>query len=242
MNDADFDQTAAPAGEMDDSYDPAEEIRTLTADNAALKEQALRYLADAENTKRRAEREANDARAFAIQRFARDLLDVADSLQRALQSLPKGDLDPAAKNLSTGIEMTEKALQTAFERNGLKRVNPEVGDRFDLNLHQAVMEQAQAGLAPGSVVMTLQTGYELFGRLIRPAMVAVTPKAAAGTAPAPSSDLRDSDRSRGRDGGHQGLEISSAHPRACGDPGLLTMRTYAGRGSLSLRMRGDERF
>ena len=83
------------------------------------------------------------------------------------------------KTLVLGIEMTEKALQTAFERNGLKRVAPEKGARFDPNLHQAMMEQPDDSVPPGSVVMLAQPGYELYGRIVRPAMVAVTPKAAA---------------------------------------------------------------
>jgi molecular chaperone GrpE len=155
----------------------------LAAENAALKEQALRYAAEAENTRRRAERESNDARAFAIQRFARDLLEVADNLSRALQAVPREHEEPAVRNLVLGIEMTEKALQQAFDRNGLKTVAPAAGEKFDPHLHQAVMEQPDPKLPPGSVTAVLQTGYELFGRIIRPAMVAVTPKAAASEAP-----------------------------------------------------------
>jgi molecular chaperone GrpE len=161
-----------------------DELVRLLAENAALKEQALRYAADAENTKRRAEREANDARAYAIQKFARDLLDAADNLARALEHAPKDSADAAVKTLVMGVEMTEKALQTAFERNGLKRLNPAKGDKFDPNLHQAMMEQPIEGQAPGSVVQVMQTGYELLGRLVRPAMVIVTPKAAPGASPA----------------------------------------------------------
>jgi len=81
------------------------------------------------------------------------------------------------------VEMTEKALQGAFERNGLKRVSPERGEKFDPHLHQAMMEQPADDLPPGSVIMVLQVGYELFGRIVRPAMVAVTPKAAIGASP-----------------------------------------------------------
>lgn len=166
----------------------ADALDRLATENAALKEQSLRYAAEAENTRRRAERDSNDARAFAIQRFARDLLDAADNMQRALQAAPKGEAaDPAVKNLVTGIEMTEKALQTAFERNGLKRIEPARGDRFDPNLHQAMMEQPAEGVGPGAVTMVMQTGYELFGRMIRPAMVAVTPKAPAPSATASAS-------------------------------------------------------
>jgi molecular chaperone GrpE len=159
------------------------ELAALKAENEALRDQALRYAADAENTKRRAEREANDARAYAIQRFARDLFDAADNLGRALAAAPRETEDAAFKNFIAGVEMTEKALQGAFERNGLKRVAPERGDKFDPHLHQAMMEQPADDLPPGSVIMVLQVGYELFGRIVRPAMVAVTPKAAIGAGP-----------------------------------------------------------
>jgi molecular chaperone GrpE len=180
MNEA-LDQAKAGDGGGAEEFDPAAELDRLSAENAALKEQALRYAAEAENTKRRAERENNDARAFAIQRFARDLLDAADNLNRALSASPKETGDAAVNNFVMGIEMTEKALQSAFERNGLKRIDPAKGERFDPNFHQAMMEQPAEGVPPGSVIMVMQAGYELFGRIIRPALVAVTPK---GPAPA----------------------------------------------------------
>ena len=158
-----------------------DEISRLISENAALKEQVLRVAADAENAKRRAEKAANDARAFAIQRFARDLLDAADTLGRAVQSSPKEAEDTAVKNFVAGVEMTEKQLQSAFERNGLKQLAPERGARFDPHFHQAMMEQPADGVGPGAVTMVMQPGYELFGRVVRPAMVAVTPKAGSGS-------------------------------------------------------------
>jgi len=178
------DVNEAPDNEEGAELSAEAQIEALQAEIAALKDQALRVLADAENTKRRTEREANDARAYAIQKFARDLLDAADSLGRAVQHAPKDSADPQIKNLVLGIEMTEKALQTAFERNGLKRLAPERGEKFDPNKHQAMMEQADPEIAPGSVVMLAQPGYELYGRIVRPAMVAVTPKAAPAPQPA----------------------------------------------------------
>src|SRR3954471_4781254 len=111
--------------------DAAQEIEALKLEVAALKDQALRYLADAENTKRRAEREMNDARAYAIQKFARDLLGAADNLSRATAHSPKDSTDAAVKNFVVGIEMTEKELQGAFERNGLKKIDPPQGEKFD---------------------------------------------------------------------------------------------------------------
>jgi len=169
----------ADATETPDQADGDDTLAALKAENAALKDQAMRYAAEAENIRRRTEREANDARAYAIQKFGRDLLDAADNLSRALQFAPKEIADPAVSNFVMGVEMTEKALQTAFERNGLKRVEPARGDRFDPHLHQAMMEQTADDVAPGCVITVMQTGYELFGRIVRPALVAVTPKATA---------------------------------------------------------------
>ena len=160
------------------------EIAALRAEAAGLKEQALRYAAEAENTKRRAEREANDARAYAIQKFARDLLGVADNLARALAHHPTEIADPALKNFVVGVEMTEKELQSAFERNGLKRIAPARGDKFDPHQHQAMMEQPGLDVAPGGVIEVMQPGYELLGRLVRPAMVVVAAKGPGAQAPA----------------------------------------------------------
>jgi molecular chaperone GrpE len=173
------DQTAANGVDEDEALDgveaPADETEALRAEIASLKEQMLREAADAENTKRRIEREANDARAYAIQKFARDLLGAADNLARAMAHAPQSD-DQIVKNFVLGVEMTEKELQGAFERNGLKKVEPARGDKFDPHLHQAMMEQPADDVAPGSVVQTIQAGYELFGRIVRPAMVVVAPK------------------------------------------------------------------
>ncbi len=155
------------------------ELEKLTAENAALKEQALRYAAEVENIKRRAEREGNDARAFGIQRFATGLLGVADVLQRALASVPADISDPAFKTFVAGIEMTEKELAGTFDKNGVKVINPLKGDKFDPHMHQAVMEQPTTEVEGGAVLMVMQRGYELFGRVIRPAMVAVAAKTAA---------------------------------------------------------------
>src|SRR5207342_655116 len=134
-------------------------------------EQMLRVAADAENAKRRAEREANDARAYAIQKFAKDLLGVADNLARALAHEPAAGDDPVVKNFVLGVEMTEKELQGAFERNGLKRIAPARGAKFDPHQHQAMAEAPGTEVAPGYVVEMMQPGYELLGRLVRPAMV-----------------------------------------------------------------------
>jgi len=142
---AEYDDMDDGAEHEDDAIDPGSTLAKLMAENAALKDQAMRYAAEAENTRRRAERESNDARAYAIQKFARDLLDASDNLSRAVQHAARGD-------------------------------------KFDPHMHQAVTEQPAEGVPPGGVVQVLQAGYELFGRIVRPAMVAVTPKGAGASA------------------------------------------------------------
>lgn len=164
-------------------FDAMEVLETLQAENAALRDQALRYAAEAENTKRRAEREANDARHYAIQKFSQDLVGAADNFARALQAAPRDNVDPAVKNLITGIEMIEKDLISAFDRNGLKRLDPPRGAKFDPHRHQAMMEQPADDVGPGAVLQVMQAGYELNGRLVRPAMVIVSAKSSTGDAP-----------------------------------------------------------
>ncbi len=159
-------------------------LDAVIAERDQWKDRALRAVAESENIKRRAETQNNDARAYAIQKFARDLLVVADNLERAIQAAPK-DADGAAAGLVSGLELTQKALFSAFEANNLKRVAPEPGEIFDPHLHQAMMEQPSDTVQGGQVIQTLQAGYALFGRTVRPAMVVVAAKgsgAAAGNA------------------------------------------------------------
>ena len=170
-----------PADGDDDGLGP---IDALIAERDQWKDRALRAVAEAENTKKRAEMSNNDARAYAIQKFARDLLGVADNLERALQAAPK-DADAGEAGLVTGLELTQKSLLQAFETNHLKRVAPEAGEAFDPHLHQAMMEQPSDSVQGGQVIQTLQPGYALFGRTVRPAMVVVAAKGsgvAAGNA------------------------------------------------------------
>ncbi len=168
---ADIAEAEAASG-LDDGLGP---IDALIAERDQWKDRALRAVAEAENTKKRAETQSNDARAYAIQRFARDLLGVADNLERALQAAPK-DADAGEAGLVTGLELTQKSLLQAFEANNLKRVAPEPGEAFDPHLHQAMMEQTSDSVQGGQVIQTLQAGYALFGRTVRPAMVVVAAK------------------------------------------------------------------
>lgn len=148
---------------------PQETIARLEGELATLKDRALRALAEAENTRRQAERQREDAVRYAVTGFARDLLNVADNLSRALQSAPQGDNDPFV----TGVAMTERELLSVFERHGIRKVDP-VNQPFDHNHHQAVVELPGTGAPAGQVVQVIQPGYLLHDRLLRPAMVAVS--------------------------------------------------------------------
>ena len=174
-----LEQDLGEAGEAPQDDDLAV-VDALIAERDEWKDRALRAVAEAENTKRRAETQANDARAYAIQRFAKDLLGVADTLERGLQQAPKEAEGPVAA-IVTGMELTQKSLLSAFEANGLVRVEPQAGETFDPHLHQAMMEQPSDTVPGGAVIQTLQPGYALFGRTVRAAMVVV---AAKGSGPA----------------------------------------------------------
>ncbi|PZO06698.1 MAG: nucleotide exchange factor GrpE [Alphaproteobacteria bacterium] len=170
----------AEAG-LDADPDDLAPLDAIIVERDQWKDRALRATAEAENVRRRTETQMNDTRAFAIQRFAKDLLGVADNLERAIQAAPK-DAEGAAAGLVTGLEMTQGSLLRAFESNGLKRVAPEAGETFDPHLHQAMMEQPSDTVPGGSVLQTMQAGYELFGRTVRPAMVIVAAKGSGAQA------------------------------------------------------------
>jgi molecular chaperone GrpE len=164
-------------GQQQDTGAPPDVV-ALEAELAKARDEMLRALAEAENTRRRAERTAQEARAYAIDRFAADLLAVADTLGRALASAPRDDLDEGFRNLLTGVELTERAMLDAFARHGLKRVGAK-GEQFDPNLHQAVA-QAPSDQPAGKVAEVMQPGYVLNDRTLRPAMVLVSLGSSAG--------------------------------------------------------------
>ena len=154
-------------------------IEEKDAEIAALKDQALRALAETENTRRRAERELGDMSKYAVTGFARDLVSVLENLQRAIDSVP-AELkasQPAVANLVVGIEMTLSELLGVFNRQGIERIDP-IGQKFDHNFHQAIAQIDTPDVEAGTVVQVLQAGYKIHDRLLRPAMVGV----AAGTA------------------------------------------------------------
>ena len=161
-------------------------IAELEGQMVQLRDQTLRALAEAESVRRRTEREKEQTRLYAAGNLAKDLLSAVDNLRRALDAVPaeREALDNAVKNLIVGVEMTERDLLTAFEKNGIKRIEP-LGQRFDPNLHQAMFEIENSGKPAGTVVQLLAPGYVLHDRLLRAAMVGV-----AKGGPAPSDQPR----------------------------------------------------
>jgi molecular chaperone GrpE len=160
----------------------------LAAELAQMKDALLRALAETENTRRRGERQAQEARVFAIDKFARDLLAVADNLGRALDVVPEDVRVASAPEIQTfieGVALTEKSLLEAFGRHGLRRTGAK-GEPFDANQHQAVA-QIPSDQPAGSVAEVFQAGFVLADRTLRPAMVAVSAGAPA-SAPPPAQD------------------------------------------------------
>ena len=177
--------------------------------DAALKNQLLRALADAENARRRAKRDVDDARNYAISRFAQDLLGVADNLGRALESIPadKRESDDAVKAVAEGVEMTAREFEAALGRHGITRIDP-LGEKFDYNLHQALFETDQTDQPDGTVVQVLQTGYRIGDRLLREAMVGV---AKGGTQPA-ADDEADTGAAPEAEAGSDGADAPADEP------------------------------
>jgi molecular chaperone GrpE len=147
-------------------------VEGLQAENAELQDKHLRAVAEAQNVRRRAQQDIEKERKFGIERFARDLLSVADNLGRALSAVP-GDLDPAMKNVVVGVQATERELQSVLERHGVTRIEA-VGKPFNADFHQAMMEIVDPSVPAGTVVQEMIPGYLLAGRLLRAAMVAVS--------------------------------------------------------------------
>jgi molecular chaperone GrpE len=164
----------------DPADEPAEDggpptYEELQEQAATLKDQLLRALAEADNTRRRTEREKADMSKYAVTNFARSVLSVADNLRRALDSVSQDarDGDEALNSLCVGVEMTEKEIDATYEQFGIKTIDAE-GKRFDHNLHQAMFEIDAPDQPAGMVLKVMQKGYVIHDRLLRPAMVGVS--------------------------------------------------------------------
>lgn len=166
------------AGELPPMLDEAAagRIAELEEQLSGLNDRVLRLAAELENTRRRAEREKQDASRYAIAAFARDLVGVADIFDRALQTLPPEGVEASPETLSgfaAGVRMTERSLAAALERHGVRKIDPK-GEKFDPNLHQAVAQAPAPGVPAGHVAETAQTGFVIGDRVLRAAMVIVS--------------------------------------------------------------------
>lgn len=180
-----------------------EVLNKLMAENAELKDRALRIAAEMENLRRRTARDVQDARTYAIANFARDMLSVSDNLLRAIDAVPaeaKKAADAGLKGLIDGVEMTERSMQSALERHGVKKLEPQ-GEKFDPNFHQAMFEIPNPDVPANTVTQVVQPGYSIGDRVLRPAMVGVSkggPKVAAANGnaspePGPVNDQAEKD-------------------------------------------------
>ena len=168
------DMPEMPGNGSAEQANPDDALAAARAEAVQLKDQLLRAMAETENTRRRAQRDRDDAQKYGVSNFARDVLTVADNLRRALEAIPAAQLeaDEALKTLYDGIAATERQLEAALNKQQIERVWPE-GERFDSNLHQAMFEVPNTGKPAGTVVQVLQAGYKIHDRLLRPALVGV---------------------------------------------------------------------
>ncbi|BBF94537.1 nucleotide exchange factor GrpE [Blastochloris tepida] len=168
---------------------PVADASALAAEAADLRDKLLRTLAEMENLRRRTEREVADAKSYAIAAFARDVLNVADNMERALAAVPAEAVahDAALKTLVEGVQLTERELAKTLDKHGVRRVEA-AGGKFDPNLHQAMFEVPNPDVPTGTVVQVVQTGYVLGERILRPALVGV---AKGGPKQAPAAPAAD---------------------------------------------------
>ena len=163
----------------------------LAKEAADARDKMLRTLAEMENLRKRTAREVADARIYGITGFARDVLDIADNLQRALDAVPaetRANADPGLKALIEGVELTERSLLNTLEKNGVKKFDP-TGQKFDPNFQQAMYEVPDASVPSGTVVQVVQAGFMIGERVLRPALVGV---AKGGAKPAPAANSNES--------------------------------------------------
>ncbi len=178
-------ETERAQGGIDGDY---EALVRLLKENEELKDRALRVAAEMENLRRRTARDVHDARTYAVANFARDMLSVSDNLRRAIDAIPaeaKAAGDAGFTALIEGVDLTERAMLTALERHGVKKLTPE-GEKFDPNFHQAMFEVPNPDVPANTVVQVVQPGYSIGERVLRPAMVGVAkggPKFAATEPP-----------------------------------------------------------
>jgi molecular chaperone GrpE len=161
----------------------------LAKEAAEARDKMLRTLAEMENLRKRTSREVADARTYGITGFARDVLEIADNLQRALDAVPaeaRENAEPGLKALIEGVELTERSLLNALEKNGVKKFDPS-GGKFDPNFQQAMYEVPDPSVPAGTVVQVMQSGYMIGERVLRPALVGVSKGGAKAPSAAPAN-------------------------------------------------------
>lgn len=157
------DTSATAEGEKDVLLREIEELRDKT----------LRIAADYENAKRRHEKQIEDIANYSVTNFAKDLMSVMDNLSRALEHIPL-DMSETIKNFVVGVEMTKLELTKVFEKHSIQEIAPTAGDKFDYNIHHAIIQVPTTEHPKGTILQTMQTGYKIKDRLIRPASVSVS--------------------------------------------------------------------
>lgn len=155
------------------AVDGNKQLAELQAKHDEMRDNMMRALADAENTRKRAAKEVEEANKYGTSSLAKDLIIVLENLQRATDTAPQPE-SQGVKDFIEGINLTRKELLNIFERRGIKRVEPKTGEKFDHNLHQAVAQVEDHKVEPGGVLQVIQAGYILHDRLLRPAMVTVS--------------------------------------------------------------------
>ena len=175
--------------------DPEEgSVEALRKEAAETRDKMLRTLAEMENLRKRTSREVADARTYGITGFARDVLEIADNLQRALDAVPaeaRANAEPGLKALIEGVELTERSLLNALEKHGVRKLDPS-GGKFDPNFHQAMYEVPDPTVPAGTVVQVVQAGYTIGDRVLRPALVGVS-KGGVKAAPQPANGNEPND-------------------------------------------------
>ena len=150
-----------------------DELASLRAERDEMRDRFMRALADAENARKRGERDRREAEQYGSTRLARDLLPVYDNLRRALDSVPE-QLRSDAAALTEGVELTLRELSNVMTKHGVKPISPAVGEPFDPQLHQAMFEAALPGTKAGQIIQVVTEGFLLHDRLLRPAQVGVS--------------------------------------------------------------------
>ena len=160
-----------------------DQVAQLEAEVAKLKDQLMRAAADLQNARKRADKERREAEAYGGAKLARDILTVYDNLDAAIK-LASDELQEREPGFFNGVSLTQKELINAFGKHSIKPIDPEIGEKFDPNQHQAMFEAPAPGAEAGTVMQVIQVGFMISGRLLRPAMVGV----ASGDAGAASAE------------------------------------------------------